>query len=152
MMQIKELSKLNINNIKNKQGFMLVDGLVAVLIVAFGLVSLAFMYTQGAKTRIAGERRQAAVQIAGQEMERLKKFEGSSIEELQDNVYDDQNEYLKIAGSGPTDYEVKSEIVGEYESSASEAEQKIEVVKVTVTWDDPKKNEIVTEGYILVEK
>ena len=65
---------LNFKKITDRRGFMLVDGMVAVLIVAIGLVALAYMYTQGIKTRVAGERRQAAVQIAGQGMEKLKKW------------------------------------------------------------------------------
>ena len=63
---------------------MLVDGMVAVLIVAIGLVALAFMYTQGIKTRVGGERRQAAVQIAGQGMEKLKKADSKTLADLQD--------------------------------------------------------------------
>lgn len=151
-MQMNELSKSNVNSRKNKQGFMLVDALIAVLIVAIGLVALAFMYTQGIKTRVAGERRQAAVQIAGQEMERLKKYEGSTLSALQTSVYDDTNGHLIQTGLGPTNYEVKSEIVEEYKPSSDEATQKIETVRVKVSWNDPAKNTIALEGYILVNK
>ncbi|MGE4588673.1 MAG: hypothetical protein AB7E34_03770 [Acidaminococcaceae bacterium] len=152
MMQINELSKANINSKKNKQGFMLVDALIAVLIVATGLVSLAFMYTHGIKTRVAGERRQAAVQIAGQEMERLKKYEGGTLSALEDNVHDDTNGHLIQTGLGPTNYEVKSVIVEEYKPSSDEATQKIETVRVIVSWNDPIKNKITLEGYVLVNQ
>ena len=73
---------LNFKKITDKRGFMLVDGMVAVLIVAIGLAALAFMYTQSIKTRVGGERRQAAVQLAGQEMERLKKRQLLNLEVL----------------------------------------------------------------------
>lgn len=131
---------------------MLVDGLIAVLIVAIGLVSLAFMYTHGIKTRVAGERRQAAVQIAGQEMERLKKYDGGTKTNLENNVYDETNGSLIQTGLGPTDYEIKSKIVEEYTPSSGEATQKIESVRVEVSWQDPIENTIVLEGYILVNK
>jgi len=132
---------------------MLVDGLIAVLIVAIGLVSLAFMYTQGIKTRVAGERRQAAVQIAGQEMERLKKYDGGTKTNLENNLYDDvHNDYLMQSGIGPTDYEIRSEVLEEYKPSSDEATQKIETVRVTVSWNDPTENQIVIDGYIIVNK
>ena len=151
-MKIKDSSKLNLNSKKNRQGFMLVDGLIAVLIVAIGLVALAFMYTQGIKTRVAGERRQAAVQIAGQEMERLKKYDGGTYKALKDNVYDETNGSFKQTGLGPTDYEITSEVLEEYKPSSDEATQKIETVRVTVSWNDPAENQIVIDGYILVNK
>lgn len=146
----KGIGRLKFNSTNNRQGFMLVDGIIAVLIVAIGLVSLAFMYNQGIKSRVGGERRQAAVQIAGQEMERLKKFDSGTLSTLQNNVYDDTNGYLTQTGLGPTDYEVKSEITEEYEPSSSTATQKIESVRVTVSWNDPAENQITVEGYILV--
>lgn len=151
-MIIKEPSKLNFNSKKNRQGFMLVDGLIAVLIVAIGLVALAFTYTHGIKTRVAGERRQAAVQIAGQEMERLKKYDGGTYKALKDNVYDETNGHLIKTGLGPTDYEISSEVLEEYKPSSDEATQKIETVRVTVSWNDPADNQITLEGYILVKK
>lgn len=153
-MQRKGPSISNFNSRKSRQGFMLVDGLIAVLIVAIGLASLAFMYTHGIKTRVGGERRQAAVQLAGQEMERLKKFDGGTLKQLQDNVRNEQGKHLKKNSVGPTDYEIKSEIVEseEFEPSASESTHKIETVMVTVSWDDSQENELELKGYILVTK
>ncbi len=154
-MKIKDSSKLNLNSKKNRQGFMLVDGLVAVLIVAIGLVALAFMYTQGIKTRVAGERRQAAVQIAGQEMERLKKYDGGTYKALKDNVYDETSEYITPTVTGLGDYQIRSEIVEAKEideAEATNATQKIETVQVKVSWNDPVENQIILEGYILVNK
>lgn len=154
-MKIKDSSKLNLNSKKNRQGFMLVDGLVAVLIVAIGLVSLAFMYTHGIKARVAGERRQAAVQIAGQEMERLKKYDGGTYKALKDNVYDETSEYITPTVTGLGDYQISSEIVDAKEIDevdAKNATQKIETVQVKVSWNDPVENQIIIEGYILVNK
>lgn len=146
-MIIKDSSKLNLNSKKNRQGFMLVDGLIAVLIVAIGIVSLAFMYTHGIKTRIAGERRQAAVQIAGQGMEKLKKADGKTLTDLQD-VVDDINDDDPITVDGLGEYTVTSTMVQEAESTTN----RLETVRVTVEWNDPQASTMVLDGYILVGK
>ena len=126
---------------------MLVDGIVAVLIVAIGLVSLAFMYTQGIKTRVAAERRQAAVQIAGQGMEKLKKADRKTLTDLQD-VVDDINDDDPIVVDGLGNYTVTSAIVHEVESTTN----RLETVRVTVEWNDPQASTMVLDGYILVGK
>lgn len=148
------LGRLNFNKLKDKHGFMLVDGMIAVLIVAIGLASLGFMYTQGIKTRVSAERRQAGLQLAGQEMERLKKFEGGTKTALKAAVLNDEAEYLTQTVTGFGEYEIKSEVLETEEivPSAAKATQKIEVVRVTVKWNDPQDSEMVLEGYILVEK
>ena len=143
----------NFKSLTDKRGFMLVDGMVAVLIVAIGLVALAFMYTQSIKTRVGGERRQAAVQLAGQEMERLKKYDGSSETNLDAATYNTASKYLKLSVAGFGDYQIKSEIVNEIdEQKAENATQKIETVRVTVTWNDPQSASMILDGYILVSK
>ena len=126
---------------------MLVDGIVAVLIVAIGLVSLAFMYTQGIKTRVAGERRQAAVQIAGQSMEKLKKADEKTLSDLQD-IVEDINDDDPIVVDGLGNYTVTSAIVQEVESTTN----RLETVRVTVEWNDPQSASMILDGYILVSK
>ena len=138
---------LNFKNITDKRGFMLVDGMVAVLIVAIGLVSLAFMYTHGIKTRVAGERRQAAVQIAGQSMEKLKKADEKTLSDLQD-IVEDINDDDPIVVDGLGNYTVTSAIVQEVESTTN----RLETVRVTVEWNDPQASTMVLDGYILVGK
>ena len=130
---------------------MLVDGMVAVLIVAIGLVALAFMYTQGINTRVAGERRQAAVQMAGQGMEKLKKADGKTESALQD-IVNDINDDDPIAVDVLGEYTVRSEIVQETEPTGTNTTQKLETVRVTVTWNDPQAAEMTLESYILVSK
>ena len=142
---------LNFKNITDKRGFMLVDGMVAVLIVAIGLVALAFMYTQGVNTRVAGERRQAAVQMAGQGMEKLKKADGKTESALQD-IVNDINDDDPIAVDVLGEYTVRSEIVQETEPTGTNTTQKLETVRVTVTWNDPQAAEMTLESYILVNK
>ena len=142
---------LNFKNNDNRRGFMLVDGMVAVLIVAIGLVALAFMYTQGVNTRVAGERRQAAVQMAGQGMEKLKKADGKTESALQD-IVNDINDDDPIAVDVLGEYTVRSEIVQETEPTGTNTTQKLETVRVTVTWNDPQAAEMTLESYILVNK
>ena len=138
---------LNLKKNNNSPGFMLVDAMVAVLIVAIGLVALAFMYTQGINTRVAGERRQAAVQLAGQGMEKLKKADGKTISELQD-IVDDINDDDPIPVDVLGEYTVRSEIVQEVESTTN----RLETVRVTVEWNDPQASTMVLDGYVLVSK
>ena len=130
---------------------MLVDGIVAVLIVAIGLVSLAFMYTQGIKTRVAGERRQAAVQIAGQGMKKIKKADRKTLTDLQD-IVDDINDDDPIVVDGLGNYTVRSEIVQETEPTDANAKQKLETVRVIVEWNDPQDSTMVLDGYVIVSK
>lgn len=130
---------------------MLVDGIVAVLIVAIGLVSLAFMYTQGIKTRVAAERRQAAVQMAGQGMEKLKKADSKTLTDLQD-IVDDINDDDPIVVDGLGNYTVRSEIVQETEPTDANAKQKLETVRVIVEWNDPQDSTMVLDGYVIVSK
>ena len=142
---------LNFKKTNGSRGFMLVDGMVAVLIVAIGLVALAFMYTQGVNTRVAGERRQAAVQMAGQGMEKLKKADGKTESALQD-IVNDINDDDPIAVDVLGEYTVRSEIVQETEPTGTNTTQKLETVRVTVTWNDPQAAEMTLESYILVNK
>ena len=138
---------LNFKKITDRRGFMLVDGMVAVLIVAIGLVALAYMYTQGIKTRVAGERRQAAVQIAGQGMEKLKKADGKTLSYLQ-GIVDDINDDDPINVDGLGEYMVTSAMVQGTESTT----HKLETVRVTVEWNDPQASTIVLDSYVLVSK
>lgn len=138
---------LNFKNNDNRRGFMLVDGMVAVLIVAIGLVALAFMYTQGIKTRVAAERRQAAVQMAGQGMEKLKKADGKTLSYLQ-GIVDDINDDDPINVDGLGEYMVTSAMVQGAESTT----HKLETVRVTVEWNDPQASTIVLDSYVLVSK
>ena len=138
---------LNFKKITDRRGFMLVDGMVAVLIVAIGLVALAYMYTQGIKTRVAGERRQAAVQIAGQGMEKLKKADGKTLSYLQ-GIVDDINDDDPINVDGLGEYMVTSAMVQGAESTT----YKLETVRVTVEWNDPQASTIVLDSYVLVSK
>lgn len=49
---------------KNKQGFLLVDAIIGVLVVAIGLAALAALYTYGIGVMVSDDRQEKAVQIA----------------------------------------------------------------------------------------
>jgi|GEM_PF-1183197 len=58
--------------IKKQRGFLLVDSIVAVVVLAIGLVAIARLYMYGTDYRYRAANRQKAVQIAAERIERLK--------------------------------------------------------------------------------
>lgn len=137
---------------KNKSGFVLIDGIIAVLIVAIGLSALAYMYTHSTGARIAGERRQAAVQVAAQGMEILKKADGETFAMLKD-LSEAMNSVPPKEMQGLGIYTLASEVDDANSIESDKAtEQKLIPVKVTVTWDDPNEAATVLESYIKVAK
>ena len=88
-------------------------------------------------------------------MERLKKYDGGTKANLEAAVYNDASEYITPTVTGLGDYQIESEIVEAKEineATATNATQKIETVRVTVTWNDPQSASTVLDGYILVNK
>jgi len=76
-MKIKDSSKLNLNSKKNRQGFMLVDGLIAVLIVAIGLVAVSLTFTKATGVSIMSSDKTKATYLAKESLEYFKKYDGS---------------------------------------------------------------------------
>lgn len=75
---------MNKNNLlrkitNKKSGFILLDSIVAVVIVAIGLVAVLQLYTQGTKYRHSADMHQKAVQIAAENIEQLKVVEADSM-------------------------------------------------------------------------
>ena len=60
------------NCIKENKGFVLVDSMVAVLILAIGLAALAFLYTNGTQILHNSNTQQKAIQVAAERLELLK--------------------------------------------------------------------------------
>ena len=48
---------------KNKQGFLLVDAMIGVLVLVIGLAALAVLYMQGTDVSVKSDKMQAAVQV-----------------------------------------------------------------------------------------
>ncbi|HIU64461.1 MAG TPA: hypothetical protein IAB06_05460 [Candidatus Avacidaminococcus intestinavium] len=140
------------NKQKNK-GFILVDAIVAVLIVAIGLAALAYMYTNSVKTRIAAERLQVAVQLAGQEMERLKTFEKDARLDTND-LKTKAKVQVGTPKAGAVEYEVTSTVDRTVVGDPLKDEQStkmLQPVKVIVEWQDPMPAKTELESYIIVD-
>lgn len=73
---------------KNKQGFLLVDAMIGVLVVAIGLAALAALYTYGIGVMVSADRQEKAVQIASEKIELLKAADGHSSSDIEDLMMD----------------------------------------------------------------
>lgn len=78
---------------KNKQGFLLVDAMIGVLVVAIGLAALAALYTYGIGVMVSADRQEKAVQIASEKIELLKAADGHSSSDIREIV-----EYINKEG------------------------------------------------------
>ncbi|MFQ9523358.1 MAG: hypothetical protein ACLR2G_07595 [Phascolarctobacterium faecium] len=79
---------------KNKQGFLLVDAMIGVLVVAIGLAALAALYTYGIGVMVSADRQEKAVQIASEKIELLKAADGHSSSDIREIV-----EYINKEGN-----------------------------------------------------
>ena len=96
-----KLSVRNFKSVTDKRGFMLVDGMVAVLIVAIGLVALALTFTKATGVSIMSSDKTKATYLAKESLEYFKKYDGSTIPVTQTIV--DQalsNTDFPVAASG----------------------------------------------------
>ena len=66
----------NFKSVTDKRGFMLVDGMVAVLIVAIGLVALALTFTKATGVSIMSSDKTKATYLAKESLEYFKKYDG----------------------------------------------------------------------------
>ena len=66
----------NFKSLTDKRGFMLVDGMVAVLIVAIGLVALALTFTKATGVSIMSSDKTKATYLAKESLEYFKKYDG----------------------------------------------------------------------------
>lgn len=157
----------------NKQGFLLVDSIVGVLILAIGLAALAALYMQGTDVSVKSDKLQAAVQVAGQEMERLKKADGKSLSGAQDiidltkkasesgdiNYDDDKNVamrgYTPNKGSGTvTDkdrFVITTTLIKKPIGSQDSGKLSNYPVSVKVTWYDPQESSYTVYGFIMIK-
>lgn len=156
---------------KNKKGFLLVDSMIGVLILVIGLAALAVLYMQGTKVSIVSDKMQAAVQVAGQEMERLKKADGKSLDDAKDiiaqiataggsgsvNYNDDKyvtmRGYTPDTGSDKDKFEITTTLVETAVPGSSIEKGKYAnyPVNVEVTWYDPEKTTYTVYGFIIIK-
>ncbi|MCC8158607.1 MAG: hypothetical protein LIO50_05240 [Phascolarctobacterium sp.] len=135
---------------KNKQGFLLVDAMIGVLVVAIGLAALAALYTYGIGVMVSAARQEKAVQIASEKIELLKAADGHSeadIKLIAEHINSKENnkilldniEYSIRAAVGASLYDTNRNYPGD---------DTIYPVKVTITWSDPRPQVLTLQTYI----
>ena len=92
-----------LKKIEERKGFILVDAMVAVLILAIGLAALALLYTGGIGTLHKSSTREKAVQVAAERLELLKAREGitaalSDLQTLETDANKDANKTVTLDG------------------------------------------------------
>lgn len=142
-MQMNELSKSNVNSRKNKQGFMLVDALIAVLIVAIGLVAISLVFTKATGASIISSDKTKATYLAKESLEYFKKYDGSSTPVTQTIV--DQaitnSDFPKVSGSFSRTISA---------TQPSNSNTKLIKLNVVVTWADSnsgKEDKVTLNSY-----
>lgn len=135
---------------KNKQGFLLVDAMIGVLVVAIGLAALAALYTYGIGVMVSADRQEKAVQIASEKIELLKAADGHSSSDIEDLMMDNIGTDPEKAKSVEID-DIKFYFWGTgrfLQDNNSTGVNQLYYVKVFVKWSDPRIQTISLETYI----
>lgn len=133
---------------KNKQGFLLVDAMIEVLVVAIGLAALAALYTYGIGVMVSADRQEKAVQIASEKIELLKAADGhssSDIREIVNTINDKKNNELYQYG---IEYQITASGGSNSLGTAYTGDETLYPVTVKVEWTDPRKQELELQTYI----
>ncbi|WP_298565753.1 hypothetical protein [uncultured Phascolarctobacterium sp.] len=134
---------------KNKQGFLLVDAMIGVLVVAIGLAALAALYTYGIGVMVSADRQEKAVQIAAEKIELLKAADGHSSSNIRTIVgVINAAENNKIYQDG-IEYQIHAEGGNNSLSGGYLGDDNLYPVKLTVNWSDPRPQQLTLETYIL---
>ena len=134
----------------NKQGFLLVDAIIGVLVVAIGLAALAALYTYGIGVMVSADRQEKAVQIAAEKIELLKAADGHSSSDIEDLMMDNIGTDPEKAKSVEID-DIKFYFWGRgrfVQDINSTGVNQLYYVKVFVKWSDPRIQTISLETYI----
>ena len=134
----------------NKQGFLLVDAIIGVLVVAIGLAALAALYTYGIGVMASADRQEKAVQIAAEKIELLKAADGHSSSDIEDLMMDNIGTDPEKAKSVEID-DIKFYFWGTgrfLQDNNSTGVNQLYYVKVFVKWSDPRIQTISLETYI----
>lgn len=135
---------------KNKQGFLLVDAMIGVLVVAIGLAALAALYTYGIGVMVSADRQEKAVRIASEKIELLKAADGHSSSDIEDLMMDNIGTDPEKAKSVEID-DIKFYFWGTgrfLQDNNSTGVNQLYYVKVFVKWSDPRIQTISLETYI----
>lgn len=130
-MQIKRPGKLNFNIRKDSQGFMLVDALIAVLIVAIGLVAISLAFTKATGASIMSSDKTKATYLAKESLEYFKKYDGSSTPVTQTIVDQaiNNSDFPKVSGNFSRSISA---------TQPGNSNNKLIKLNVVVTWTDSK--------------
>lgn len=131
----------------NKQGFLLVDAIIGVLVVAIGLAALAALYTYGIGVMVSADRQEKAVQIAAEKIELLKAADGHSVVDLQQLVkhINDNENSLKIDKIA---YDINANIEKSSLDSTYPGDSNLSLVRVEIKWTDPRQQVLNLQTYI----
>ena len=158
------------NSIKENKGFVLVDSMVAVLILAIGLAALAFLYTHGTQILHNSNTQQKAIQVAAERLELLKVVNSTATAtESKDKTRSQINTIINTANNNSTvSYEgetytatIKPTILTDSDSLQAlstttsvkrNGEEFIYPVSVEVTWNanDATGTKITLSTYVTV--
>ena len=135
---------------KNKQGFLLVDAMIGVLVVAIGLAALAALYTYGIGVMVSADRQEKAVQIAAEKSELLKAADGPSeadIKLIAEHINSKENNKILLDN---IEYSIRAAVGANlYDTNRNyPGDDTIYPVKVTVTWSDPRPQVLLLQTYI----
>ena len=126
--------------ITKQRGFLLVDSIVAVVVLAIGLVAIARLYMYGTDYRYRAANRQKAVQIAAEKIERLKASEATDdgitldkLNEAIDDINQDNNGTVKLTDNETFTVKLDKATSLEDQTGVS-SDAKVAVVKTTVSW------------------
>jgi type II secretory pathway pseudopilin PulG len=140
--------------LKKNMGFLMIDALVAVVIVAVALVSLSYLYTQGTKASVMSGSSERAMEIAAQRIEFLKKGAGVSYSATGGLAAlvtaANSNKIVKPDGEA-REYTAESFTEQVYGNNANFGQNKIYKIAVTVSWTDTAAEKVRLETYIAVE-
>lgn len=147
--------------LKRKKGFVMIDAVVGVVILAIGLAALAMLYTNGMGTMHKSGTREKAAQIAADWMEVIKTYADKNKTTL---TYDELNTYINSTLSSDknnsvtttTDNEkftVTAEILDDnydtyFANSKRTGDQYLVPVSVKVSWTSPSAETCTLLTYI----
>ena len=123
------LGKFHFNKLKENQGFMLVDGMIAVLIVAIGLVAISLAFTKATGASIMSSDKTQATYLAKESLEYFKKYDGSATPVTQAIVDQDiaKNDFPTVPGGFSRTISA---------TQPNNANTKLRQLNVVVTWTD----------------
>ena len=147
---------------KNKQGFLLVDAMIGVLVVAIGLAVLAALYTYGIGVMVSADRQEKAVQIAAEKIELLKAADGHSSSDIKIGRASCSDireivEYINKEGNNIViqdgiEYQISAEGGAASLGNSYPGDEMLYPVRVEVKWNDPKLQVMELQTYIKVKE